>query len=347
MRLKIEPFQDSEAKLYTIHNKNGIELTVSDIGAVITSIIIPDKNGNKVDVALGYETFEGYKNNNSAYGAPVGRNANRIENASFILNGTTYQLDKNEGNNVLHGGFDKYFCRMWGAEVKDDENPSVTFKLISHDGDQGMPGAARISVTYSLSDDNEIIIRYYAIADKDTVFNITNHSYINLDGHNAGVVNNQYLWMDCNCFTPIDKEFIPTGEIREVKGTPMDFTVMKTIAEDIRSDYEQIKTGNGFDHNYVINNPGNGKPFAKALSSKTGIAMEVYTDLPGVQFYSGNNMGNDSGEKGSSKYVKHGAFCLETQYYPDAPNKPNFPSSIFKAGKPFDSTTIYKFSIEQ
>lgn len=343
--MKIEKFMDSDAQLFTLQNKNGMEVALTDIGGTIVNIIVPDKNGAKVDVLLGYESPQRYLTNSSAHGAIVGRFANRIGGASFTLEGKTYKCDQNEGKNVLHGGNSKYFHRMWKAEANEAKN-SVTFSLTSPDGDQGMPGTAEISVTYSLDDNNALSILYNAVSDKATFFNLTNHSYFNLDGHDAGPVADQILQMDCSRFSVIDSEFIPTGELRSVEGTPMDFRTPKKIGRDENSDYEQVVTGNGFDHNFVIDHPGFDKPFATAKSEKTGIVMKVFTDLPGVQFYAGNNMGTDYGEKGGAKYVRRGAFCLETQFYPDTPNKPDFPGSLYKAGEKLVSKTIYQFSAE-
>ena len=342
--MEVKKFQHAEASLYTLRNAKGMEVVLTDIGASVVSIIVPDSEGKPVDVALGYGTAESYLSNKSTFGATVGRYANRIGGASFTLDGVTYQLDCNEGSNVLHGGFNKYYYRIWKAEPNSDDN-SVTFHLTSPDGDQGMPGTAQIAVTYSLDNDCRLKITYHAVSDKDTYFNLTNHSYFNLDGHDAGSIYDHLLWLDCDLFAVIDEASIPTGELRSVKGTPMDFTTAKPIGQDIdASEYEQIKAGSGYDHNYVINHPDPEKPFARAVSDKTGIVMEVFTDLPGVQFYSGNFMGNDSDEKNGAKYKRRGGFCLETQYYPDTPNKPEFPSNMFPAGKSFDSTTIYQFS---
>lgn len=339
----ISRFGDSSASLYTLENKNGMKVVLTDIGASIVDLIVPDRGGKPVDVLLGYDSPERYWNNDSCHGATVGRYANRIGGASFTLNGEKYLLNKNEGENVLHGGFDKYYRRRWFA-VPDEAANSVSFSLNSQDGDQGMPGRAVITVTYKLGDDNGLEISYHAVSDKDTYFNLTNHSYFNLDGHDAGPISDQLLMLDCDRFCAIDAEFIPTGELRDLKGTPMDFTTMKPIGADMEADYDQVRLGNGFDHNYVLNAPGFDSPFAVAVSQKTGIKMEVFTDLPGVQFYSGNNMGSDHGEKGGASYVKRGAFCLETQYFPDTPNKPDFPSNLFRAGVPFESRSIYRFS---
>lgn len=343
MPLKVEPFDESNYSLYTLSNESGMSLTLSDLGAVVTNIVVRDRGGSSVDVALGYSSADGYTKSQSAYGATVGRFANRIRDAKLRLNGKVYDLEANEGPHVVHGGPHSYFTRRWQAQAFDGEEPSVAFRLVSPDGDQGMPGNADIEVSYALSRNNELVIRYRAVADQDTVFNLTNHSYFNLDGHDAGPVDSHLLWLDCDYFTPIDTEFIPTGEIASVNLTAFDFTRAKTIGQDLAADDVQIAAGNGYDHNLVINQPDLERAFARVESTLTGIVMEVATDLPGVQFYGGNNMGQGKGEKGAAPYVKGGAFCLETQYFTDTPHHPNFPTSFFRAGEPFKSTTIYRF----
>ena len=343
MQLTVEPFGQSGRSLYTFRNDSGMTLTVSDLGAVVTSIVVPDRDGRSVDVTLGYSSSDGYAANESAYGATVGRFANRIRDAELPLDGRVHHLEANEGRHALHGGPHPYYVRHWQARVDDAEEPSVTFTLVSPDGDQGMPGTAEIEVSYALTRQNEVVIRYHAVADQDTVFNLTNHSYFNLDGHDAGLIDQHLLWLDCDYFTPIDREFIPTGEVRKVDGTALDFTRAKTIGHDVDADDEQVEFGHGFDHNLVINSPDLARPFARVESTVTGIVMEVATDLPGVQLYGGNNMGGGTGEKGSAPYVRRGGLCLETQYYPDTPHHANFPTCLFRAGEPFSSTTIYRF----
>lgn len=339
--MEVQPFGNSPASLYTLKNKLGTEVILTDIGASVVRILLKDKSGGIVDIALGYDSPERYFHNDSAYGAIVGRFANRIGGASFLLHGQRYLLDANEGKNVLHGGNDKYFHRLWSAQP-DAAGNGVTFHLLSPDGDQGMPGRAQISVRYALDDENRLTLQYRAVSDQDTYFNLTNHCYFNLDGHNAGDVGGQTLLLHCDNFVAIDDAFIPTGEILSVKGTPMDFTQPKPIGRDIDADDAQIRLGNGYDHCFVLNCPSLQKPFATVFSEKTGITMEAFTDLPGVQFYSGNNMGRDTGEKGG-KYLFRGGFCLETQFFPDTPNKPQFPCDLFPAGKPFESETVYRF----
>jgi aldose 1-epimerase len=344
VKLDIKQFGDNGASLYTFTNKNGMELSVTEIGASITGIALPDRNGRMTDILLGYDSSEGYERNSSFYGATVGRYANRISGGSFVMDGAVYRLDKNEGGNTLHGGNDPYSRRMWAGEAEAGDRQSVTFRLESPDGDQGMPGNAKISVTFSLTEDNKVVIHYHAASDRKTVFNLTNHGYFNLDGHDSGPIAEQFLTLACGRFAAIDAEFIPTGEIMPVAGTPFDFTKAKRIGRDADSAHEQIRMGNGYDHNFVLDAPSLEIPFARAWSEKTGIEMKAYTDLPGVQFYGGNNMGSDFGEKGGAKYPARGGFCLETQYFPDSPNKPAFPSAVFDAGKEFNSATIYEFA---
>ncbi len=345
MHLLTERLGESRHTLYTFTNDQGMSLGVTDLGAVVTSIVVPDRHGRPVDVSLGYDSAQDYATNGSAYGATVGRFANRIRDAELPIDNRVLTLEANEGRHVVHGGPNAYFIRDWQAQVSDASVPKVTFHLVSPDGDQGMPGTAEVDVSYSLSPDNEVIIEYRAVADQDTYFNLTNHSYFNLDGHDAGLINGHLLRLDCDFFTPIDREFIPTGEIRPVLGTAFDFTVPKTIGQDVDADDEQIRAGNGYDHNLVISSPSLTTPFARVEAESTGIVLEVLTDLPGVQFYGGNNMGTEPGQgKGSSSYPRRGGFCLETQYYPDTPHHANFPRCLFSAGEPFVSTTVYRFT---
>lgn len=344
-KMEISRFKNSHASLFTLSNKSGMKVILTDIGADIVSIIVPDKNGNPVDVALGYDEPAHYANNATTFGAIVGRFANRIGGAKFTLNGKTYELDVNDNDNCLHGGFDKWYNRMWFPQA-DEAGSCVKFSLFSPDGDQGMPGNAVITVTYTLTDDNALSIHYTAVSDQDTYFNLTNHNYFNLSGQGTETMTDHTMWIDSDKATAIDSQLIPTGEIVDIKGTALDFTTEKVISKDIDSDEEAIKLGGGFDHNFILNNPCLDKAFARAASPVTGIVMEVFTDLPAVQFYSGNFMGSDPNGKGSKAYARRSGFCLETQYYPDTPNHANFPSDLFKAGQVLDSTTVYKFSVK-
>jgi len=331
--------------LYTITNENGVTAKFTNYGAILVSFIVPDSNGNMTDIVLGYDELEKYFINGPNFGATIGRHANRIGGAAFELNGQNYVLDKNDGNNNLHGGFDGYHKRVWnGKAFKNDTGQVMEFSYHSPDGDQGFPGNLDVTVTYTLTADNQIIIDYFATTDKDTIVNLTNHSYFNLAGHDSGTVLDQKVWIDADQFTIADKESIPTGEIEQVKGTPMDFTSLKPIGEDIESDYQQIVWGQGFDHNWVLKTkPGNFGLVAKMIDDKSGIIMEVYTDMEGIQFYSGNFLdGTDIG-KGGVSYIKRSGACFETQYYPNGVNRKNFPQPVLKVGEEYKFRTIYKF----
>ena len=285
------------ATLYTFENKNGMIMEVSDFGATLYALLVPDKDGNLCDVVLGYDNPEGYEGpSGTFFGATVGRNANRIGNASYVLNGKTYELDKNDGNNNLHSGLDFYSFRIW--DVKNTTENSITFSLHSPDGDQGYPGALDVDVTYTLLDDNTLQIEYHGIPDADTIVNMTNHSYFNLNGHASGDVLKHTLWVDADHYTRANAESIPTGEITPVDGTPMDFRVKKEVGRDIDADYEAVIFGKGYDHNWCLNNNGTFAKVAEINADVSGITMEVYTDLPGVQIYSGNFLIEELGKQG-------------------------------------------------
>lgn len=329
------------ATLYTFENKNGMIMEVSDFGATLYALLVPDKDGNLCDVVLGYDNPEGYEGpSGTFFGATVGRNANRIGNASYVLNGKTYELDKNDGNNNLHSGLDFYSFRIW--DVKNTTENSITFSLHSPDGDQGYPGALDVDVTYTLLDDNTLQIEYHGIPDADTIVNMTNHSYFNLNGHASGDVLKHTLWVDADHYTRANAESIPTGEITPVDGTPMDFRVKKEVGRDIDADYEAIIFGKGYDHNWCLNNNGTFAKVAEINADVSGITMEVYTDLPGVQIYSGNFLVEELGKQGVV-YKKRQGICFETQYYPDAINHDNFEGPVCKAGEVYKTTTCYKF----
>ncbi len=332
------------ALLYTCMNKNGMVIGVTDLGATLHSVLVPDMDGNLCDVVLGYDTAEQYEHGAAFFGATVGRNANRIGNASFMLNGKRYELDKNDGDNNLHSGEDFYSFRVWNVKARTEN--SITFSLHSPDGDQNYPGELDIEVTYTLTDANEIIIHYHGVPAEDTIINMTNHSYFNLAGHDSGSVLNQKVWIDADAYTRADATSIPTGEIVSVEGTPMDFRTPKTIGRDIEEDYEALNLGKGYDHNWVLNpREGVGK-IARLYSDRTGIEMEIYTDLPGVQMYTANFVENEHGKNGAIYQKRHGV-CFETQYFPDAVNHPNFDGPIFRAGEEYDTTTVYKFVVKE
>ena len=329
--------------LYMFENKYGMEMQVSDFGATLYAVLVPDKNGIKRDVVLGYDDPLGYEGpSGTFFGATVGRNANRIGKASFKYDGKTYQLDKNDGNNNLHSGLDFWSFRIW--EVKESTENSITFAIHSEDGDQGYPGAVYAEVTYTLTDKNSIEICYYAKPDADTPINLTNHSYFNMDGHDSGSVRKQLMWVDADAYTRTDAELIPTGEVVSVEGTPMDFRVKKAVGEDIDKDYEALNLGKGYDHNWALNNQGQYAKVAELSGAESGITMEVYTDLPGVQIYSGNYLENELGKNGVV-YQQNQGICFETQFFPDAVNQENFQTSICKKDKEYRTTTAYKFIV--
>ena len=330
-----------EATLYTLKNKAGMVMEVSDFGATLYSLLVPDREGNLCDVVLGYDSPEGYMGpSGTGFGATIGRNGNRIGNATFTLNGKTYILDNNNDANNLHSGLDYYHYRMWN--VKEVSENSITLSLHSPDGDQGYPGEFNVEVTYTLREDNALQIDYLGFPEEDTIVNMTNHSYFNLNGHASGSILEHELWVDADAFTITDEGLIPTGEIVSVEGTPMDFRKKKLVGRDIEEDYEPLIVAGGFDHNWCLNNDGAYKKVIELSSELSGIAMEVYTDLPGVQIYSGNFLREEFGKQGIV-YKHRQGICFETQYYPDAINHPNFPSPVCKAGEAYQTRTTYLF----
>lgn len=331
------------ATLFTFKNKNGVVMEVSDFGASMYSLIVPDKEGKPRDVVLGYDTPVEYEApSRTFFGVTVGRNANRIAGGRFTLNGKEYQIDQNQNGNNLHSGEDFYSFRVW--DVKEVGNNCITFALHSPDGDQGYPGAVDIEVKYTLTEDNAIQIDYFALPQDDTILNLTNHSFFNLNGHASGSILEQEVWVDADAFTPTDETLIPTGELRSVEGTPMDFREKKMMGRDIQEDYEALHLGGcGYDHNWCLNNKGQFAKVAEMSSRTSGITMEVYTDLPGVHIYSGNYLRDEHGKQGSV-YKQYQAMCFETQYYPDAVNQPNFQSTVCKKGEEYRTRTVYKFN---
>ena len=325
-----------EATLYTI-SCGGLTAAVTDYGANLVRLFVPDSNGSLADVVLGYDDCNGYRvTHGAALGATVGRNANRLKGASFQLNGTAYQIPKNEGNNNLHSGPDFFFQRMW--KLIQHTASSITLELNSPDGDQGFPGNAVIRVTYSLDDCGGLHIAYDAVSDQDTVFNFTNHSYFNLAGHEkTDKAMDQLLTLPGRFFNPDDAENIPTGELRSVEGTPMDFRSPKPIGRDIGADYGPLHLQGGYDHNWEVYC----NPCAILSDPVSGRTMEVHTDCPGIQFYAGNFL--DENGKGGVYYGKRTGIALETQFYPDCLHHSDWPQPIVKAGEKFHSETVYKF----
>jgi aldose 1-epimerase len=333
----------TEIHIFTLSNSKGTEVKIINYGGIVVSIVVPDRNGRFDDVVLGYDKLEGYLKNSAYFGAIIGRHANRIENAGFEINGAAYNVTKNEGENQLHGGLIGFDKVVWQAEiVTKEQDESLQLSYISKDGEEGYPGNLDVKVTYTLTNDNALKIDYYGISDKDTVVNLTNHSYFNLSGHKSGNILKHEVMINSDKFTVNDRYSIPTGEIRDVKGTPMDFTKLTTVEEGIFTDYEQLVFGNGYDHNWVLNLTR--EKAAEVFDPASGRVMEVYTTKPGIQFYTGNYVDESEYCKEGAKYNKNSALCLETQYFPNALKHKHFPSPILKAGEEYNHTTIYKFS---
>lgn len=332
-----------KVELYTLENKNGMKVAIMTYGATVVDLLVPDRNGKLADVALGFDTFTPYLTKSPYFGAIVGRYGNRIANGRFTLDGKTYQLAKNDGPNHLHGGLKGFDKRVWNAEILKDSPPTVRFNRVSPNGEEGYPGALSVGVTYTLTDKNEIKISYVATTDKPTVLNITNHTYFNLAGAGNDSILGHELKLGASHFTPVNATLIPTGEIKAVAGTPMDFRKPETIGSRIK---EVGGKPIGYDHNYVLDKsilPGL-KLAAQVYEPTSGRVMDVYTDQPGVQFYSGNFLDGKIKGKGGKVYNQYYGFCLETQHFPDSPNEPKFPSVVLRPGETFKSTTIYKFS---
>lgn len=329
-----------EMHIYVMENEAGMSAAVSEYGATLVYLLVPDKDGYRRDVVLGYNDVTGYENGGEYFGATVGRHANRIAGSSVEINGEVYKLDQNEASNNLHSGFNSYNKRVWQVVEKDKH--FITFAIISPDGDQGFPGKAVVKVTYELTEDNTLKITYYGKADKDTIFNMTNHSYFNLNGHENGDILEHIVTVDSDAYTRNDEASIPTGEVVDVTGTPMDFRTPKKLGEEIDSDYEATRISGGYDNNWVLKNNGKFAKVAQATGDMSKIVMEVYTDLPGIQIYTGNFLNKEEGKFGTV-YDKRSAVCFETQYFPDGIHHDNFPNTILKAGEEYYTTTAYKF----
>ena len=349
MKITQKPFgktkSGEDTTLYTVTNSNGMKISYTDFGANIVSIVVPDREGNFADVALGFKNINGYEENNPGFGSFIGRCANRIGGAKFELNGKVYTLEKNERENNLHGGQPGYNKVMYETEVyEEDDMISIDFSRLSPDLEQGFPGNLDITVTYSLTENNELVIEYHAVSDKDTVVNLTNHSYFNLVGHNSGSILDHKVWIKSDQFTPTADDLIPTGEFRDIAGTPMDFRNLKRIGDNIDDDYEPLNQAGGYDHNYVLNiSHDEVEKVAELVDEGSGRVMEVFTDTPGLQFYTSNMLTPVEDGKDGAAYGKRAGVCFETQYFPNACNTKTFPSSILKAGEEYDFVTIYKF----
>ncbi len=341
-------FKDGkEVFLYSLKNESGTSLDITTYGGALVNLAVKDKDGKFTDVILGYDSLDGYINGTSNQGALIGRYANRISGGKFTLDGVEYTLDKNDnGVNCLHGGNTGYHTRVWDVlYTADGKEPSLSLVYTDPDGTENFPGTVRVNVIYTLTADNSVKIEYYAETDKATVINLTNHTYFNLNGYASGDILGHKLQIFADCFTPVNENLIPTGEIRSVKGTPFDFTLPKAIGRDLECGDEQLKKGGGYDHNFITGESGKMKHIACALGDKTGIIMNVYSNKPAVQLYIGNFLNGQDGKNGS-KLNKRNAFCLETQYYPDSPNHPEFPSCVLRPSEKYHFTTIYNFSHE-
>ncbi len=336
--------------LYVLTNKSGAEASITNYGGAIVSLKIPDRNGKLADVLLGYDNGGGYAADQSYFGALVGRYGNRIGHAQFVLDGKTYTLAKNNGDNTLHGGVKGFNKALWAAKIlpaKDGQ--SVELSHLSKDGDEGFPGNLKVSVVYTLTDTNALKIEYSATTDKKTAVNLTSHGYFNLAGQGSGDILGHLLMINADQYTPVDSGLIPTGELRDVTDTPFDFRKPTAIGARIDQSDEQLKLGGGYDHNFVLRmSMDKGESLAaRVLEPASGRVMEVWTTEPGIQFYTGNFLDGTTVGKGGLTYPKRSAFCLETQHFPDSPNRPKFPSTVLNPGARYHSITTYKFSVEK
>lgn len=330
----------TDFKFFTLTNSNGVKCQLSNYGARVISLNAPDKNGVLEDIIVGYNTVEDFFTKHDAYyGATVGRYANRINEGSFKIDNKVYQLEINNGDNALHGGVNGFDKKYWEVILLSES--SITFRYISSDMEEGYPGELSVEVTYTLSSSNELVIDYKAVTTAKTIVNLTNHSYFNLSGSTLNDVLNHEVLINADFITEVDSSSIPTGKFYEVDNTPFDFRTFKTIGKEINSDNEQLNYGNGYDHNFVLND---NNLAARVIEPISGRTLEVYTDQPGMQFYVGNFLKGEIG-KNNEPINKRTAFCLETQHFPDSPNRPEFPSTVLEKGEVFTSQTIYKVGV--
>ena len=338
-----------EVTLYTLENSHGLVLKVIDYGLIVTELHVPDRNGRMEDIVLGYDRLEDYLIETPYFGAIVGRYGNRIGEGRFSLDGETYQLTINDGDNHLHGGATGFDKVLWsGTPSVDDDAASVSFTYLSADGEEGYPGTLKATVVYSLNDDNEFVISYEATTDKPTVVNLTHHSYFNLRGQGKGSIAGHELTINADHFTPVDAGLIPTGELAPVEGTPMDFRKARPIGSRIEVPYPQLAYGGGYDHNWVLNENGEMQMnfAARLYDPDSGRELQIWTEEPGIQFYSGNFLdGSLKGKDGAVYHFRYG-LCLETQHFPDSPNKPEWPSTRLDPGETYRTKTIHRFSTQ-
>ncbi len=334
-----------EVYLFTLTNKEGNVIRLTNYGAKINWIEVPDKFGKKDNITFGYDTFEETEKGDMSFGSTVGRYANRIAHGSFTLDGVVYHTPLNNGPNTLHGGPLGWHSVVWDAEImKDSEYPSVKFTYLSPDMEEGFPGTVHAAVVYTWTDNNEIVMDYTCTTDKKTVINVTNHAYFNLHGAGNGDILDHILTLRASAFTPVDSVMIPTGEIRQVAGTPFDFTTPHAIGDRINEDYEQLKLGLGYDHNYVLDNKEDVD--VTLYDPTSGRMLEVITDQPGMQLYTGNFLDGSQKGHGGKPYNYRSGMCLESGHYPDSPNHPDFPSTVLNPGETYKTTTIYRFSVK-
>lgn len=335
--------EGKEVYLYTLTNKSGNVIRLTNYGAKITWIEVPDRDGKKENVTLGYDTFEGTRDGDPYFGSVVGRYANRIANGRFSIDGVEYTTVQNDGTNTLHGGPLGWHSVVWDGEIIKGDVPMVKFTYDSPDLEMGFPGNVKVSVVYTWTDNNEIVMDYTYSTDKKTVVNVTNHAYFNLHGAGNGDILDHEILLKASAFTPVDSVLIPTGEIRNVEGTPFDFTTARVIGERINDDYDQLVLGKGYDHNYVLDNKE--EVDVEVYDPQTGRVLEVITDQPGMQFYSGNFLDGTQTGHGGKVYQYRTGFCLESGHFPDSPNQPDFPSTLVNPGEEIKTTTIYRFSV--
>jgi aldose 1-epimerase len=349
---QVEPFgttRDGEdVELYTLTNSDGVEVRITNYGGIVTHLLVPDRDGVPGDVVLGCDSLSGYLEGTPYFGAIVGRYGNRIARGRFLLDGVEYSLATNNGDNHLHGGSRGFDKVVWAAEPYQAESEAgLRLSYVSEDGEEGYPGRLTVTVTYALTNENELRIEYLAETDKPTVVNLTHHSYFNLAGHDSGDILGHELELAASRFTAVDSGLIPTGELRQVAGSPMDFRERLSIGARIDAADEQLRFGGGYDHNFVLDAYDGSLRFAARVYEPTsGRVMEVYTSEPGIQFYSGNFLDGSNVGKGGTPYEHRAGFCLETQHFPDSPNQPHFPSTVLRPGERYESTTIYRFSVQ-
>jgi aldose 1-epimerase len=353
MDIKKEPYgkvDGREVSLWTLTNANGLVAKITNYGGIMTELWLPDKAGKLADCALGYDKVDDYVKATPYFGALIGRYGNRIGKGKFTLDGKEYTLATNDnGKNHLHGGNKGYDKVIWDAkEVKAKGGVGLELTYLSKDGEEGYPGNLKVKVVYMLTNKNELTVDYEATTDKTTVVNLTQHNYYNLGGHNSGTILDHQLMLNADKFTPTDDGLIPTGEIASVEGTPMDFRKATAIGTRVNTDYQPLKFGKGYDHNWIlIKKAGEMSLAAKVVEPKSGRVMEVWTDQPSIQFYCGNFLDGTNIGKGGAAYQHRTGFCLETQHYPDSPNHPNFPSTMLKPGQKYHTKTVHKFSVQK